>query len=220
MRGLEASIQAEVPFREDLLISATQHLVIFRPLYETGLFSDGVQAEIRHWLDLQFADMVPRRAAFIHDVRDVQRALEQSSEGRREELTKSAIVQAAVRYVSIELNQRYKMTNTVDQCHRLLHGELPIELLEEIAIGSNELDGLRSDALEHAARNVLYGQLTTLPVGAEGVGVFYLAPQAELKRDFVKHIAAFLRGDVPAREPSVPGELGGLAQWAAELLQL
>ena len=222
MRGLDASIQIEVPFRDHLLVAATQHVVIFRPLYETGEFSSGVEAEINHWRDLQRTDPIERRAAFIHDVRDVELALEKSSEGRRAELAKTGVIANSIYLISSELSERYDMSNTTDQCHAILHGEERAELLEELPISQGDLAGIRRSALAQATANFLYGQLIAVPVTTAGVGVFYVAADAPLTRELVQHVASFLRGDSPPPSPEMPRELGSarLAAWAAELLGL
>lgn len=221
MRGLEAAIQAEVPFRDHLLISATYHLIIFRPLYETGTFSGGVEAEIKHWSDLKSAGE-PRRAAFIHDVNDVELALREATAGRRREVATTRIMQTALFIIREELKKQTGVTNTPDQCHNLLCGELPADLLEDLPLGWEELARLQRYALDQASRSFLYGRLTTSNVGEEGVGVFYLPADGGLHRELAEHVAAFLRGERPTPEPSIPGEIAalGLAAWAAELLDI
>lgn len=46
MRGLEASISTEVPFRDHLIVAYAEDLLVFRPLYREGYFSGGVEKEL------------------------------------------------------------------------------------------------------------------------------------------------------------------------------
>jgi len=220
IRGLEAAIQAEVPFRDHLLISATQHLVIFRPLYETGVFSDGVQDEIKHWSDLRSAGE-DRRAALIHDVTDVELAMIAASEGRRREYTTTQVMGLALRLMEREVGSLKGSNASREQCRRLLYGELPTSLLDEMPLGSTRLAALQRSVLEDATALFLYGHLTTSDVSAEEFGVFYITANRGFDRELAEHVVAFLRASVPRPDPQIPREIPeqrDLAKWAAELL--
>jgi hypothetical protein len=70
LRSLEMSIRDEIAFRDHLLVAHTNHLIVFRPLYQKGDFSDGVLAEIQHWEALARSDG-RRRSVFVHAPEDL-----------------------------------------------------------------------------------------------------------------------------------------------------
>jgi hypothetical protein len=65
LRSLESQVSTEVPFRDHHLVVCNKHILIYRPCYEAGVFSDGVGAEIDHWKDLWTVNP-DRRAVFVH----------------------------------------------------------------------------------------------------------------------------------------------------------
>lgn len=71
-RSLESLIYAEVPFRDHFLVTHTDALLVYRPLYETGVFSDGVKNEITHWEAFWRGNDSTRKALFIHSPSDLQ----------------------------------------------------------------------------------------------------------------------------------------------------
>ncbi len=76
IRTLESQITAEVPFRDHHLVVCNHSILIFRPCYEAGRFSDGVKAEVGHWAELlKSTGRARRRAVFLHFHEDVQQVL-------------------------------------------------------------------------------------------------------------------------------------------------
>ena len=71
LRALERQIQFQISSRDHLLVASTDTLVVFRPFYEEGRFSGGVDAEIDHWGLLAKGEH-HRKAIFIHLEEDVK----------------------------------------------------------------------------------------------------------------------------------------------------
>ena len=100
LRVFENQIKWDIPFRDHLLVFTCHHLLVFRPLYSSGEFSSGVEAEIEHWLDLLRAGdtkraentsrtrpVTPpdgrRRAVFFHHTDDIRVAASTRGEDHR-----------------------------------------------------------------------------------------------------------------------------------------
>jgi len=72
LRALERQIQFQISSRDHLLVSHSDCLLVFRPFFQDGEWSGGVQAEIDHWVLLAKTDP-KKKAVFVHfeeDVRD------------------------------------------------------------------------------------------------------------------------------------------------------
>lgn len=49
IRSVEGLVHSEIPYRDHLLVSSSDHLFVFRPLENMGRLSGGVHNEVRHW---------------------------------------------------------------------------------------------------------------------------------------------------------------------------
>jgi hypothetical protein len=185
-RSLESRIFSEVPFRDHFLVAHTGSFYVFRPLYESGGFSDGVGAEIQHWSDL--AELEPeRRALFVHSADDV-RALE-------------VLLSASVSASTVEAEMRAWMRNRDmegDDFEALITGQAAgAHLLEQDRAEDRGIERLRERVLTHAGSVLFFSALTKLPptlLDDEKIAISLLHNEEPSGTEIAAH-ARFLRGE-------------------------
>lgn len=151
-RSLEESIYAEVPFRDHFLVTHTNGFLVYRPLYEQGRFSGGVQSEIRHWSDSFDQGEESRRALFVHAPADVKAWL--------------ARFESTQRFQNIRQYARdYLLRGAVpeDQVDDILEGAaLPAESLDQESLTDVPREKILSDAYQRAGELTVFLGLTEL----------------------------------------------------------
>jgi hypothetical protein len=82
---LEQQIQFQISSRDHFFVAVTRGLIVFRPLFDEGEYSRGVQAEIWHWSLIGVAES--KRIIFVHFQKDVdaQKLYYEKDEARRQD---------------------------------------------------------------------------------------------------------------------------------------
>jgi hypothetical protein len=153
-RLLESIIYSEVPFRDFFLVSHTDSFFVYRPLYESGGFSDGVKAEIKNWWSLARRPRSSRRALFLHTIEDVQDAVRLlEGQGGTADSIRDRVIRKLMR---AEISQEDSWT--------IWDGGNPkVSMLDTTVLppGTTPAKALW-EALRAAARELLFSKLTTL----------------------------------------------------------
>jgi hypothetical protein len=219
MRALEAAIQAEVPFRDHLIVAHSDALLVFRPFVPSGRFSGGVLSEIQHWVQLATMPTAKRRIAFIHTLGDVQTALEDTSnhylaplrtwfEDRLKEKLSARHVECMPDHVDL-----------------IIEKQLPNDLLSHFSGSHEELMKLRGEALTEAMHLVLKRLLTGIDPeidNFENVGVFLVSDMDDLEDRGLRRVIDFILGN--GGEDDVMSVCdgvreGGILAWGESLLR-
>jgi len=185
-RSLESRIFSEVPFRDHFLVAHTASFYVFRPLYESGGFSDGVAAEIQHWSDLAELEQ-DRRALFVHSADDV-RLMEEHL---------AATVTGAT--VEAEMRSWLRARDMQGDDFEALVTGRPSEahLLEQDRAEDRGIEALRERVLAHAGSVLFFTALTKLPATSFGdtkVAVSILIDDEPSATEIAAH-SKFLRGE-------------------------
>lgn len=196
VRVLENRIKAEVPFRDHLLVARIPHLLVFRPLYEEGRFSDGVAAEILHW-DLPGGFAEDRRAVFVHYKKDLVAWRDFAA---RADAKRRRIYQLTY---EDQLKQELAEAFGPDQVRALVTGQATRSSLLDTGIFpkvDEALSGLAS-ARRRAQSSWFRYELTSGTTATDRVGLWVVTDTREL-RNSMSGIAAFIRGEEdPPPEP-------------------
>ncbi len=76
-RAFEFGVYNDIAFRDHLLVSSTNGLILYRPVVTTGKHSSGARAEVDHWLDRWVSEPArskPRLVA-MHTFEDIDQRL-------------------------------------------------------------------------------------------------------------------------------------------------
>ncbi len=218
MRGLEASISAEVPFRDHLIVAHAKDLLVYRPLYgDDSTFSGGVEHEISHWEELANAAPGERHVAFIHtfdDVRSVLRAIEADSTRFG---TWGQFFENDVRK---QLLSKYTLHATAKEAWSIFRSQRPDDLLGNIPLSTDLVKALRAQSLVAATRHFAFTALTNLEDEQPYAGVFLAPTPAEIDVKLLKRVVRFFfdRGPADGFGLSMDQAIdGGLLAWGEEL---
>jgi hypothetical protein len=185
LRTLESQIKAEVPFRDHHLVVCNRHILIYRPCYQVGYFSEGVEAEVKHWSDLRQLDG-GRRAVFIHFDEDLEALV--------------AHLNSGVSYDGLVNQQLVGILEAMG-----LSGATAGPLARKILTGSGEslldagadmaqVQGEQEKLRRQAHIETLGNELTGRQLGSPGVAVWLLNNSDELFSS-MPIIGEYLRGD-------------------------
>jgi hypothetical protein len=198
-RQLENAIYNEIPFRDHLLVAWSDILFVYRPLYEKGAFSRGVEAEINHWSQIAESE-TGRRAVFLHarsDVRLAARLLQQSPQLHRRV---SRSLEHALRGV---FSERENQIPSDKQIEMLLEGAVPTSELDDWKVSKGRIEQLTDEAFSRAGLSVLHNELTLLDAVTERAGAFIVLGADEgascLPTEDLEPVLGFMR-----RETSAP----------------
>lgn len=207
MRGLEAAISAEVPFRDHLIVAHVKNLLVFRPLYRMSHFSGGVDHEIRHWADLANEDPQGRHIVYIHTHEDVTNALREIEADLTRFATWSQFFEKDLRNT---LLSRYSVSATAQEVWTIFQGQLPDNLLGSMPLTRTLVRELRSESILVASLQSAVGALTSLGHESDRfaafmsespdshIGLFLAESPASIDNAFLKRIVDFLSNDEPA----------------------
>lgn len=207
MRGLEASISAEVPFRDHLIVAHVRDLLVFRPLYGKSRFSGGVDHEIRHWADLANEDPEGRHIVYVHTYEDVTNALRQIEADPTRFGTWGQFFEKDLRKT---LQSRYSVSATAEEVWSIFRGRRPDDLLGSMPLTADQVKELRSGSILVATVHFAVGALTSL--GHEfnrfeaflsespdpHVGLFLAESPESIDNTFLKRVVNFLNDSGPA----------------------
>lgn len=193
--ALERQIEMQVSSRDHLFVSLSPSLLVYRPLFQEGVWSGGVEAEIRHWRLLAAGDK-QKRAVFIHFTEDIQAFLDASMpqpEGR-------AAMTSAIRtnmYKYLEEHFGLHLQNAEQVCKNIAQGR-PIGMLEESPSTPHDMEEIQRQfpaALETATRDwmlgVLAGEDHGQEVSKDQISV-WIVPNVEALRSKYDEISKFL----------------------------
>lgn len=189
LRGLENQIKSEVPFRDHLLVAWNLDLLVFRPLYQSGAFSDGVGAEIKHWWTAVLSGE-DRRAVFIHFHDDLEALAETLGIiGGLKMGNRETVFPALASNIAVSLNQA-----GVDPAHAWEPMVTP-SLLDKGELNKLQENDrrLRMKAIEDAANKYLRNSLTqTGGEKHESVLIVFAEDSDDLRNQYAA-ISLFLR---------------------------
>lgn len=219
LRALEASIEAEVPFRDHLIVAHAPDLLVYRPLYGDGTFSSGVEYEIQHWSELADAEALSRHIVFVHAAADVATAL-QRLEG--DAGTLGAFQQYFLDDVRERLDALYQVRVPYLELVKVLRGGKPGGLLGKLNLSDQALAHIRRESLMIAATKLAYPALTSLDPMRDDAAVVVAKEPQDIGYEAYSTIADFLFGrakPAPFDEALEAALADGLLGWGEGLVR-
>lgn len=191
LRNLEAAVAAEVPFRDHFLVGHCPNFLAFRPREHGAWFSEGVRAEIDHFVRLALQES-ERRMVVVHDLEDLASILK-AVEGQPEADTRRKIEPAlgvAREVIARELASNGLSSPSSDVVDAVLYaGCVPDSLLSEGSLSTAVTTDIQSTALGEAAVALLYRELTALDRWASWCTVIVTSTH---RWDFLEEVAKLL----------------------------
>ncbi len=188
LRALENQIGSQVSARDHFLVSHNIYFLVFRPLYSSGKFSEGVRAEIEHCNKLAKGNS-ERRCAFIHFLADVDKFV---AYVRSDNKKKTRFIEELRRATIVSLTK--KSGRPEDEVTKFVDGQKTSSLLDRGSPDSLEVihNEVVTEEKIRRWRESLTGMYSEL---ADRVGVSVLPDAADLDRSFGE-IASFLKGEI------------------------